>query len=320
MHKKYRLPALLAGSLLATLACAEEGGTGHYMPGSMSSFIDSVPPAPTFLMRLNALHYGGDMGKNIKVPIAGNIVADADVDIDGLGLTMVWRPDITLPENWSYAMGGTIPVIKVDVHARGTAAALNGQPGRELSDSDSGLGDIMLMPLMVAYQVSPDFSSNFRISAYAPTGRYTEGKLANTGKNYWSFEPTLGLMYFGKQNGIEASLFSGITFNTRNKDSDYQTGTQIHFDGTVAQHFPLWGGLAGAGLSAYYYKQVEGDSGSGATLGDFKAKTIGYGPALSYVGKYQSHTISAELKWLHENDTDNRLKGDTLFFKLLSNF
>jgi len=36
--------------------------------------------------------------------------------------------------------------------------------------------------------------------------------------------------------------------------------------------------MADAGLTGYYCKQVTGDSGSGATVGDFEAKTVGLGP------------------------------------------
>lgn len=46
------LAALHSGLVLSGSSFAEEGGSGHYMPGSMASFIDSVPPAPAFLARL----------------------------------------------------------------------------------------------------------------------------------------------------------------------------------------------------------------------------------------------------------------------------
>jgi len=32
-------------------AMAEEGGSGHYQPGSMASFVDGVPQKPTFIAR-----------------------------------------------------------------------------------------------------------------------------------------------------------------------------------------------------------------------------------------------------------------------------
>ncbi|HEY5849769.1 MAG TPA: hypothetical protein VIT62_03260 [Lysobacter sp.] len=34
---------------------AEEGGSGHYQPGSMASFMDSVAPKPTLLLHWNQL-------------------------------------------------------------------------------------------------------------------------------------------------------------------------------------------------------------------------------------------------------------------------
>ena len=127
-------------------------------------------------------------------------------------------------------------------------------------------------------------------------------------------------MYLGKKNGIEASVFLGAAFNTENNDTDYKSGTQVHVDGMVAQHFPLWGGLAGAGLSGYYCQQVTGDSGTGANLGDFKGKTTGIGPVISYVSTLNNSEFLASFKWLHEVSTNNRLKGDTLFLKIMLKF
>ena len=108
-------------------------------------------------------------------------------------------------------------------------------------------------------QLQHQFQLGVRISGlagYAPTGDYEVGRLANTGKNFWTIEPTLGLMYFGQKNGIEASVFFGADFNTENPDTDYKSGTQLHVDGTLAQHFPLFGGLAGVGVNGFWYEQV----------------------------------------------------------------
>jgi hypothetical protein len=188
------------------------------------------------------------------------------------------------------------------------------------SDSVDGLGDLVLMPLMLNYKFTPDFSTNFRVAAYAPTGDYEVGRLANPGKNYWTFEPALALMYFGQQNGFEASVFTGMSFNTENGDTDYQTGNQFHVDGTLAQHFPLGGGLAGIGVNGFWYEQVSGDSGSGATFGDFEGRTAGLGPVLSYTHKIGSVDVISEVKWLHEMETRKRLEGDYIWFKLIVKF
>ena len=307
--------------LLVTPALhAEEGGTGHYMPGSMASFADGVPKDPTFIARFNYIHYDGDVKANRSIPIAGMSVLDASAKSDAYGLTMLWAPDWDMGKKWSYAMSATIPWVTVKVEADGETSPSGGTLTGSLGDKENGFGDIVLMPMMFNYSVNSDLNMNFRLGIYAPTGEYEVGRLANTGKNFWTFEPTAAIMYFGQKNGIEASLFFGVDFNTENEDTNYTSGVQAHLDGTLAQHLPLWGGLAGGGLTGFWYQQLSGDSGDGATFGDFKAKANGIGPVLSYASKVVGKDIIAELKWLHEFNNKNRLEGDTVFFKILAKF
>ena len=94
-------------------------------------------------------------------------------------------------------------------------------------------------------------------------------------------------------------------------------------DGTLAQHLPLLKGLAGVGLSSYYYQQITDDSSSGANLGAFRSTSAGIGPVVSYVkplGATKKTQLLAELKWLNEYYTANRLQGNTAFFKIAVKF
>jgi hypothetical protein len=104
------------------------------------------------------------------------------------------------------------------------------------------------------------------------------------------------------------SVFFGSDFNLENPDTNYQTGTEFHVDGMLAQHFSLAGGLAGIGVTGYWYDQITGDSGSGASFGDFEGRTSGVGPVLSYTFKIAKVDIIAEAKWLHEVETRRRLE------------
>lgn len=302
------------GCLLAcAIAAAEEGGTGHYLPGSMASFIDTVPPSEAFVLRLNVISYQADVEKDVMLPLAGTVAVNADVDTKGYGLTGVWRPSWgSLSDKWSYAMGATIPFIDLTVEADVLSV--------KRSDSVSGVGDIMIMPLMLNYNQNADLNYTFRVSMYAPTGDYKVGRLANTGKNFWTLEPTASINYFGQKNGREAQLFFGIDFNEENSDTNYKSGTQMHLDGVVAQHFPLAKGLAGVGVTGYWYKQVTGDSGSGATFGDFKGKVLGIGPVVSYTQKLGGGNLISELKWISESGASRRLEGDTIFLKVMMKY
>lgn len=293
---------------------AEEGGSGHYLPGSIASFMDGISPTETLILRVNVLNYQGDVGLGRRLPIAGQTALNAEARSTGVGLTFFWRPEWGgIGERWSYAMSATIPLIVMNVSA--DVETDIGTVRR--TDKASGLGDLILMPLMFNYNVNPDFNINMRLTFYAPTGSYEKGRLANTGKNFWSIEPLFGLMYFGQKNGIEASLLGGLTINQENRATDYKSGNQLHFDGTLAQHFPFMGGLASVGVTGFYYEQVTGDSGAGAKFGDFKAKTVGIGPSISYIKKLNGEELLTELKWLHETETENRLEGDTVFLKVM---
>lgn len=303
-----------AGVLLAPPLQAEEGGTGHYLPGSIASFVDAVPPTPTFVARLNGIYYDGSFGG--ALPIAGLAPVNVDAQSYAAGLTLLWRPKLELAPGLSYALSTTIPYVWLEVAGDVTA----GTTRVRRSSSENGLGDLVLMPVMLNYALSRDVHLDLRGGIYAPTGDYEVGRLANTGKNFWTFEPTVGFLYFGQKNGLEASVYAGLDFNTKNQDTSYQSGSQFHIDGTLAQHFKLAGGLAGAGVTGFWYDQLTGDSGTGATLGSFKAQTAGVGPVLSYTRKLGKADLIAEVKWLHEVETRNRLEGDYLWLKLIFKF
>jgi hypothetical protein len=161
-----------------------------------------------------------------------------------------------------------------------------------------------------------DMKSAFRLGIYIPTGDYKKGDLANVGKNYWTFEPMVTLSCLSSKTGLELSAYAGLDFNTKNKDTECRTGDQFHLDITVVEHLPPFGGLIGLGANGFYYRQIDGDSGSGAILGDSKGRTAGIGPVLSYVTKLRGKDLVAEAKWLPDLDVKNRLEGDYVRFKL----
>jgi len=50
----------------------------------------------------------------------------------------------------------------------------------------------------------------------------------------------------------------------------------------------------------FYYKQITGDSGAGAVLGDFESEATGIGPALMWATKIRETDVVLSAKWLHE--------------------
>lgn len=108
---------LISGS---RMGAAEEGGSGHYFPGSMASFMDAVSPTPAFILRYNQIYYSGSVGVNKPIPIAGSTAFGLHATTWGEGATIFWRPNGhgEIPsKHWSYGMSMTIPFLQMDVNA-----------------------------------------------------------------------------------------------------------------------------------------------------------------------------------------------------------
>jgi hypothetical protein len=217
------------------------------------------------------------------------------------------------------AFGLGVPYVWLEVEGQAQRIGPGGVPGPVVNASDSanGVGELQLIPFMLGWtNIAPDLKVDARLTVFAPTGEYEVGQLANVGKNYWTFEPGIMASWLSSKIGTEVSLYAGVDFNLENQDMDYTSGTSLHLDLTVAQHLPLLGGFVGVGANGFYYEQISGDSGADALLGDFEGRTIGVGPVISYVRQIGKSQLLAELKWLPELDTNKRMEGDYVWFKL----
>ena len=255
------------------------------IPGAAATFIDALPDKPGLAVANYFNYYDGNA--SIIKPYHGGM-ATAGLDATAYSDTILAL--YTTPLKFMgghYTVGAAIPYIWMKVKGNIHAAGPQGQ-AITLTDSDTanGIGDILLYPFLLGWTgLNGDLKYDVRMGVYAPTGSYEKGKLANVGKNYWTFEPLVSFSYMSSKIGLEVSAYAGMDFNTKNTATKYQTGTQFHVDFTVAEHLPLFGGIIGIGANGFYYQQVSGDSGSGAILGSFKGRTLGVSPVLSYITK-----------------------------------
>lgn len=304
----------------AATARAEEGGGAHYMPGSMASFADAFPGKPSSLTVLDFFtYYDGSTPIHRQLPLGGLLTAGLDATVYADTVAGFYQAP------WDVLGGGlvfglAVPYVWMEIQGQAQRIGPSGEPGPVFSarDTANGIGDMTIIPFMLGWtNILPDLKLDSRLSVFAPTGDYDQGQLANVGKNYWTFEPGIMASWLSSKIGTEVSLYTGVDFNTRNNATDYTSGTSLHFDATVAQHLPLFGGFVGLGANGFYYKQLTGDSGSGARLGDFEGMTVGVGPVLSYVRPIcKKSLLLAEVKWLPELDVEKRMKGDFVWFKL----
>ena len=318
MKKHILLASMTSVLALATAARAEQGGSAHYLPGVTASFIDAFPGTPGGVAVLNYFgYYDADAPVNLTLPLGGFLTTGLDATVYADTIAAVYQTP------WEVLGGGlafglAVPYVWLEVEGQAQRIGPGGVPGPVLNvrDTANGIGDMTLIPFMLGWtNILPDLKVDARLSVFAPTGDYEEGKLSNVGKNYWTFEPGIMASWLSTKIGTEVSLYTGVDFNLENQDMDYTSGTSLHVDLTVAQHLPLLGGIIGVGANGFYYKQISGDSGSDALLGDFEGMTVGVGPVISYVRPIGKTQLLAELKWLPELDVDKRLEGDYVWFK-----
>jgi hypothetical protein len=310
------LPLVLTANLWPSALRAEEGAGGHYMPGATATFIDALPGKPAFVIADAFTYYNGSAGASQPLEFGGLLTLNGHATAYADTLLGLYETPLRLLGG-NYVAGLLIPYVWMEVDGQvQRTGPLGGTQTISVHDTANGIGDLLLYPFMLGWTDALDLKYDVRLGIYAPTGPYDIGRLANTGRNYWTFEPSASLSWLSTKIGTEISLFAGFDINTKNNATDYQSGEVFHLEGTLAQHLPLLRGFIGGGANGFYYQQISGDSGSGATLGGFEGRTVGVGPVVSYGHKVGKVDFAAEVKWLPELEVEKRLKGDYVWVKV----
>jgi hypothetical protein len=302
---------------MASLAHGGEGGVSHVQPGSNATLADMAPTQPGSFFKTMYINYKAEGTRDIPTAagLAANLSAKANTIALGGGHTF----DQTVLGGAHYTVAAFLPYSWID--ASGIVRTSSGLGLRQVQNSVSGLGDLTVVPAMLAWK-APE--SNWQFSAllpiYVPTGSYKDGRLGNPGLNYWTIDLMGSVAYSNAKSGFNAIGNLGYAYNTQNSATEYKSGALLHFDGSIQQILPLGSGLATIGAEAFYFQQVSCDSGAGAVLGCFKGRTAGLGPVLGYIQPLGLQALVLELKWLAEMDVENRLKGDYLWLKAVYKF
>jgi hypothetical protein len=127
-----------------------------------------------------------------------------------------------------------------------------------------------------------DHNWSVSLTDFAPTGNYDPGRLVQTGLNRPALDIKGAYTFLSLQTGTGISGGLGVIFNALNTATNYQSGSELHFEWALNQHFPF--GLA-AGVGGYFYQQLTDDYGSGDTTGPNRARAAAVGPLLSYAFK-----------------------------------
>ncbi len=297
------LAATIAASMLGLYIFhgsveAAEGGSSLYIPGGTGDVLIALSPEPG-LQVANALYTQVANVDRAVLQGAVDLEIDLTVVLNFFAMSYTFENPVRVG---IYTMGAIFPLGSESFDASATGP-VGGSVG--VSVNSFNLADIAVVPLQLNWNVG-NFHLKIAEAIIAPTGDYDVGDLVNLGRNYWAFDTYGAVTWFNAESGTEVSIAPGIMVNLRNDDTDYKTGEEFHVDFTVNQFFSENFAI---GLRGYYYRQLTGDSGSGALLGDFKGESLGLGPGFFWQPKFADGKLSIVGKVMRDVTATNRFKS-----------
>ncbi|VVO23182.1 hypothetical protein PS726_04381 [Pseudomonas fluorescens] len=287
----FKLAGFTVIASIGGLTQASERGGSSYPMGAENYMAGAMPP-PGVYGQLFVTHYEADTFRGNhgqKLPM------DFDIRVDCVAPRLIWVTEQQILGG-NLAFHIIVPLVDLKV-------SLNGQ-----TQSNSGIGDIIFAPAL-GYHFSEKLHATFAIDTIAPTGKYDRNDLANTGRNYWVFEPVIALSYIDPQ-GLNVDVKTMYDFNRKNDATDYLSGQELHMDYAVG-----WGLGNGwvIGVGGYALWQTTDDRQNGQTVEDNKGRSLAIGPSIKYTSN-KGWFVTA--KWQDETQVRNRPDGNAYWLKL----
>jgi hypothetical protein len=301
----------------STGARADEGGVGSWLPGTFGS-LAATPLQPGWALGLIYYHAdstgGGDVAAERALHFPNrtvNLTASLDANLRAMLDVGIFAPSYVFK---TPVFGGQFAInvlalygnvqARIDANVTGALGPIGFATERSIFDERTVWGDVFIQP---TWRINQGVH-NYMVYGFTnlPIGAYDATRLANLGLGHWFVDAGSGYTYFNPQTGWEFSAVTGFTYNFINPATEYQNGIDWHLD-WGASHFISK--QVHVGLVGYAYQQLTGDSGAGATFGDFKSRVLAVGPQIGFlfpVGDLQGYL---NLKGYKEFASEHRPEG-----------
>jgi hypothetical protein len=307
---RYRFTmALAAGAMLCSpgdQAKADAGGLSFWLPGTFGS-LAAAPGVPGWAYSTIYLHVQTSAQGGKEFVSGSSVVAGLNARADAVvqGLTYTFATPV---------LGGQAAVSVLGAPGNvgvGIDATLTGPRGNTISghatDERATFADVF-------YQGSLKWNHGVHntmvyLTGNIPSSTYDAARLANLSFGFVAVDGGAGYTYLDPKTGREFSVVGGLTYSFINPDTQYQNGIDFHLDWAASQFVSK---NVQIGLAGYFFQQLTGDSGPGATLGDFKGRVAGIGPQIGFLfplGK--EHQGYLNLKAYRDFAAENRAEGYT---------
>jgi hypothetical protein len=299
--------AALLRLVFLDVAAADEGGVSFWLPGQFGSFA-ATPSNPGWSFESTFYHATAAASASAKFAFGGGIQAGVKSPSDFVMVTPTYA--FATP-----VLGAQAALSMTAVYGRNTTSAsatLTGPEGASLSGTRSdtvvGFGD--LYPTATLKWSKDEHNVMLYAATGIPVGVYDPTRLASMGLGHWAADAGVGYTYSNEQARFEWSAVAGLTYNFINPYTQYQNGIDAHLDWAMSRQLSenVYMGAVG-----YFYNQLTGDSGAGATLGAFKSRVAGIGPQIGFSFPFADREGSLNLRGYYEFDAKNRLEGWTAY-------
>jgi hypothetical protein len=286
---------------------AAEYGWGEYLLGAGIPMSGYTPP-PGVYFTDTIWFYNGSAGGGVRFPFGRTVDLGINEKFAINAATLIWFTD-TKFLGGTLGFAATLPFGREQTSAEAEfTGPLGITRGIARSESATGLGDGAISGILGWQQ--GDHHWNVTVTDILPIGFYSASSLAFIGLNRPSVDVKGGYTYLNLQTGHEISAALGVSFNGTNPATNYTTGTELHFEWALNQHFASGFSL---GVGGYIYDQVSGDSGSGDHVGAFEGRVVSIGPLVGYTFKAGEVPVTLSSRWFSEFDVQNRVTGNSVF-------
>ena len=307
MIRALALAMATAGALAfpGSQARATDGATSLYLLGSGGPGTAVMPPVEGIYIDNLIYVYDGSAEAKREFPLNGKVVLGLDATIVANFATVLTVPTTSFLGG-TLGIGATLPfgapMLNVD-------AVLTGPGGQEIAgrrrDSPLTTGDPVGV-IMLGWH-GKKLHTQIATMINVPIGNYREGQLANLSLHRWAVDTSVAMSWHDAEAGWDLTAKAGYTFNGSNRHTGYDSGDEIHFEGSIEK---ILSPAFSLGIQSYYAKQVSDDTGP---LGPFRGEVVALGATASFTTPMAGVPATFRGRILHELDATNRLKGTSFW-------
>lgn len=275
MRKGIITGLLMLVVLLPFSVSATELGLTAYPNGIENFNAGAFPPPGTYFQNY-LLFYSADRfpGGN-GFPLGPGVPPNPEVFVFAEVLRLIYSSNFNiLGANWGTHV--VVPLVYSDISSTISGNTL-------VNDQRFGLGNAAFDPVILGWHFD-DFHVTAAFEILFP-GTYNRMHPASPSRNYFTFQPILGLAYMPKW-GLGLNIKMMYDIPTVNNDPLFITGARNSYHSGQAFHFDYCVDYAVAkdlriGAAGYYYTQTTGDVRDGVDVG-FHGRSFAIGPAIKY--------------------------------------